>query len=41
MPKLRFVHWMRDGRDMAFSENQQQLRKHGETVLGPKQDRPR
>ncbi len=36
MPKLRFVHWMRDGRDMAFSENQQQLRKHGQTVLGPK-----
>ena len=29
MPKLRFLHWMRDGRDMAFSENQQQLRKHG------------
>ena len=36
MPKLRFLHWMRDGRDMAFSENQQQLRKHGQTVLGPK-----
>jgi hypothetical protein len=34
MPRLKFVHWMRDGRDMAFSENQQQLRKHGETVLG-------
>ena len=25
---------MRDGRDMAFSENQQQLKKHGEAVLG-------
>ena len=35
MPRLRFLHWMRDGRDMAFSENQQQLRKHGQTVLGP------
>ena len=35
MPKLRFLHFMRDGRDMAFSENQQQLRKHGDTVLGP------
>ena len=34
MPGLRFVHWMRDGRDMAFSENQHQLRKHGDTVLG-------
>lgn len=34
MPQIKFVHWMRDGRDMAFSENQQQLRKHGPTVLG-------
>jgi hypothetical protein len=36
LPKIRFVHWMRDGRDMAFSDNQQQLRKHGQTVLGAK-----
>jgi hypothetical protein len=33
MPGVRFLHWLRDGRDMAFSENQQQLRKHGDTVL--------
>jgi hypothetical protein len=33
MPNMRFLHWMRDGRDMAFSENQQQLRKHGDSVL--------
>lgn len=34
MPSLRFVHFVRDGRDMAFSENQQQVRKHGSAVLG-------
>ena len=34
LPEMRFVHWLRDGRDMAFSENQQQLRKHGRAVLG-------
>ena len=28
-PGLRFVHVVRDGRDMAFSTNQNQLRKHG------------
>lgn len=33
MPKLRFLHFIRDGRDMAFSENQNQLRKHGAAVL--------
>jgi hypothetical protein len=33
MPKLRFLHFVRDGRDMAFSENQQQLKKHGAAVL--------
>jgi hypothetical protein len=33
MPRLRFLHFVRDGRDMAFSENQQQLKKHGPTVL--------
>ena len=33
MPKLRFLHFIRDGRDMAFSENQNQLKKHGEAVL--------
>jgi len=34
MPSLRFVHFVRDGRDMAFSENQNQLVKHGDAVLG-------
>lgn len=33
MPTLRYVHFVRDGRDMAFSENQNQLRKHGNAVL--------
>lgn len=33
MPSLRYVHFIRDGRDMAFSENQNQLRKHGNVVL--------
>ena len=34
-PELRFVHVVRDGRDMAFSPNQNQRRKHAEVVLGP------
>jgi GT2 family glycosyltransferase len=34
VPGLRFLHVVRDGRDMAFSENQVQLRKHGNAVLG-------
>lgn len=34
MPSLRFLHFVRDGRDMAFSENQNQLVKHGSAVLG-------
>jgi hypothetical protein len=29
LPALRYLHVVRDGRDMAFSENQNQLRKHG------------
>lgn len=33
MPGFRFLHFMRDGRDMAFSDNQQQLKKHGDSVL--------
>jgi hypothetical protein len=33
MPSLRFVHFVRDGRDMAFSENQNQLVKHGPAIL--------
>lgn len=31
---MRFVHVVRDGRDMAFSKNRHQLRKHGATFLG-------
>ena len=38
LPSLRFLHLVRDGRDIAFSSNQVQLRKHGETVLGPSDD---
>ena len=34
LPGLRFLHVVRDGRDMAFSENQVQLRKHGDALLG-------
>ena len=34
MPSLRFLHFVRDGRDMAFSENQNQLVKHGGALLG-------
>ena len=33
MPSLRFLHFIRDGRDMAFSDNQQQLSKHGSAVF--------
>jgi len=29
LPSIRFLHVVRDGRDMAFSSNQNQLRKHG------------
>jgi Sulfotransferase family len=32
-PDLRFLHIVRDGRDIAFSRNQQQLMKHGPAVL--------
>ena len=31
---MKFIHVVRDGRDMAFSANQNQLRKHGAAVLG-------
>lgn len=34
LPGLRFLHFVRDGRDMAFSSNQNQLRKHGTSLLG-------
>jgi hypothetical protein len=32
-PNVKFLHVVRDGRDMAFSWNQNQLRKHGQTLL--------
>ena len=32
LPALRFLHVVRDGRDMALSENQNQLRKHGDAA---------
>lgn len=40
LPGLRFLHLVRDGRDMAFSGNQVQLRKHGDAVLGPGRGEP-
>ena len=36
-PELKFVHVIRDGRDMAYSTNQNQLRKHGHTLLTPEE----
>lgn len=33
LPSIRFLHFVRDGRDMAFSANQQQLAKHGRAVI--------
>ena len=32
-PHIKFIHLLRDGRDMAISPNQNQLRKHGCAVL--------
>src|SRR5438477_3843375 len=32
-PQLKFIHVLRDGRDMALSQNQNQLRKHQRAVL--------
>jgi len=32
-PTLKFLHVIRDGRDMAYSTNQNQLRKHGTWLL--------
>jgi hypothetical protein len=31
---MKFIHVVRDARDMAFSSNMNQLRKHGDVVLG-------
>jgi hypothetical protein len=33
-PAMRFLHVVRDGRDMAYSENDNQIRRHGRAVLG-------
>lgn len=33
LPGLKFIHVLRDGRDMALSSNQVQLQKHGVAVL--------
>lgn len=33
LPTLKFLHVSRDGRDMAYSHNQNQLRKHGNVLL--------
>jgi len=35
LPALRFLHVIRDGRDMALSSNQNQLRKHGDAARIP------
>ena len=35
LPSIRFLHVIRDGRDMAFSSNQMQLSKHGDVILPP------
>ena len=39
-PGMRFLHVIRDGRDMAYSENDNQIRRHARAVLGPDFDRP-
>ena len=36
--RLRFVHVVRDGRDMAFSKNQAQLHRYGAFAIGPGDD---
>lgn len=40
LPAFRFLHVVRDGRDMALSENQNQLRMHGDSAPIPA-DAPR
>jgi capsular polysaccharide biosynthesis protein len=41
LPDLRFIHLIRDGRDVAFSKNQAQLSKHGPTYLSRDERRQR
>jgi hypothetical protein len=38
LPGFRFLHVVRDGRDMALSSNQNQLRKHGSLIGLPRDD---
>jgi hypothetical protein len=38
-PSAKVVHLVRDGRDIAYSSNQNQLRKHGRRLL-PESDKP-
>jgi hypothetical protein len=33
-PEMKFIHFLRDGRDMAFSNNQNQLNNYGDVVQG-------
>lgn len=40
LPGLRFVHLVRDGRDLAFSKNKNQPRKHADAFLGPESEDP-
>ena len=40
MPGMRFIHVVRDGRDVAFSKNQNQPRKHGHAFLGSEAPEP-
>jgi hypothetical protein len=40
LPGLRFVHVVRDGRDLAFSKNQNQPRKHADAFLGSESEDP-
>jgi hypothetical protein len=37
-PDMRAIHLVRDGRDMAYSKNQQQMRRHGPQLLDPDQN---
>jgi hypothetical protein len=36
LPHMKFVHVVRDGRDMACSQNQKQAKKYGKALLGRK-----
>lgn len=39
IPGVRFLHLVRDGRDMAYSPNQYQVRRHGGFLLTPDEQR--